>query len=158
MDEGSHNADPLINRVMASLRGPVRVGDMGVDQALAQLRREARLRRWARGGAAAALAASLVVAIGLGWRGRAHPGAEVRFELADPAASQVALVGDFNDWKPRAKLRDDGAGHWSVTLRLKPGRYRYAFVVEGSSWRADPSEPSADDEFGTPTSVITVVN
>jgi len=40
---------------------------------------------------------------------------------------------------------------------LAPGRYRYAFLVDGSRWLADPAAPRArDDEFGTPSSVVTV--
>jgi 1,4-alpha-glucan branching enzyme len=81
----------------------------------------------------------------------------VRFSLA-ASAGQVSLVGDFNNWDPAAQplRRRDGA--WSVTLHLPPGRYRYAFVVDGDLWYNDPGHPVAQDEFGTPTSVITVAN
>src|SRR6266478_1024299 len=45
----------------------------------------------------------------------------------------------------------------ATVVRLAPGRYRYAFLVNGVEWRADPSAPAAkDDEFGTPSSVVTV--
>jgi hypothetical protein len=53
-------------------------------------------------------------------------------------------------------LRADGAV-WSAVVPLPPGRYRYAFLVDGSQWLADPTAPRAfDDEFGTPSSVVTV--
>jgi hypothetical protein len=39
---------------------------------------------------------------------------------------------------------------------LRPGRYRYTFIVDGT-WHRDPAAPRAlEDDFGTPTSVITV--
>ena len=83
----------------------------------------------------------------------------VRFQLEAPASSHVAVVGDFNDWDPRASpmVRAGGQGTWSVRLALPPGRYRYTFLVDGTRWVSDPSEPPAlGDDFDTPTSVITV--
>jgi hypothetical protein len=82
----------------------------------------------------------------------------VEFVLRAAADSTVALVGDFNDWDPRATpLRPGSDSLWSVVVPLRPGRYRYTFVVDGTEWRRDPSAPrSLEDDFGTPTSVITV--
>lgn len=145
-----------MQQVSAALRRPVATGADGIERALQQLRREARRRRWLQLGAVGALAATLLLAIAL--TRRPVTGAKVRFALADSTAGQVAVIGDFNDWNPRANPLRHGDGDWSVTLRLKPGRYRYAFVVEGSNWRADPRSPAAEDDFGTPTSVITVTN
>jgi 1,4-alpha-glucan branching enzyme len=45
---------------------------------------------------------------------------------------------------------------WTVTVPLTPGRYRYAFLVNGSRWLADPAAPRAQDDFDTPSSVVTV--
>lgn len=84
----------------------------------------------------------------------------VEFLLVAPHASSVALVGDFNDWHaatPLHPVTSREKGVWSVTVPLAPGRYRYAFVVDGVRWEPDPSAPPApDDEFGTPASVVTV--
>jgi len=160
-DELGTRPDPLLREVVDALRQPVALGDQAVAAALAQLRRESRRARWLRrGGLGAVLAAALLLAV-VGPRWLRHPSAPdagVTFALAAPAAGRVALIGDFNDWNPEANplRRDDG--EWSVTLKLKPGRYRYSFVVDGSSWRADPRTPAADDDFGAPTSVITVPN
>ena len=41
-------------------------------------------------------------------------------------------------------------------MPLRPGRYRYAFVVNGTSWRPDPNAPAAEDEFGRANSVVTI--
>ena len=40
---------------------------------------------------------------------------------------------------------------------LPPGRYAYAFLVDGQRWIADPAAPPAvGDDFGRPSSVVTV--
>ena len=90
--------------------------------------------------------------------GGGSTGRPVEFVLDAPAASTVSLVGDFNDWDPAATpLHRDAGGAWSATLPLPPGRYQYTFIVDGGRWMADPRMPPAlGDDFGTPTSVITV--
>jgi hypothetical protein len=87
-----------------------------------------------------------------------HGQTTVQFVLVAPEAGSVALVGDFNDWDLTATpLRQGAGGTWSASLRLPPGRHRYAFVVDGSRWIADPTAPPApDDDFGSPGSVVTV--
>lgn len=85
--------------------------------------------------------------------------AAAQFSLLVPHAKSVSLVGDFNDWDPAATpLRAPSSGDlWTVTVALPPGRHRYAFIVDGVRWLADPGAPSAgDDDFGTPNSVVTV--
>jgi len=82
----------------------------------------------------------------------------VRFELAAPRASRVALVGSFNEWNPEATplVRDPVNGKWTVSVRLAPGRHVYTFVVDGDV-TADPSAPrAADDDFGSKNSVVFV--
>jgi hypothetical protein len=130
-------------------------------------------------GGLAALGAAAVVAVAIAVGGNDASGVEkkepaarmpvaaapssapqsVQFVLVAPAASRVAIVGDFNDWDATAtQLRQEArAGLWSVVVPLHPGRHQYAFVVDGNRWLADPSAPrAADDDFGSPSSVITV--
>ena len=48
-----------------------------------------------------------------------------------PTAQSVALVGDFNQWNSSAhpmKKMPDGA--WLLTVELKHGHHRYAFLVD----------------------------
>ncbi len=50
-----------------------------------------------------------------------------------PQAQSVSLVGDFNQWNPaanRMKQMPDGA--WLLTVELKHGHHRYAFLVDGA--------------------------
>src|SRR5215471_11587139 len=65
----------------------------------------------------------------------------VQFVVVAPGAERVALVGDFNDWDARlTPMRADRDGRlWTVTVPLTPGRHRYAFLVNGARWLADPS-------------------
>ena len=88
-----------------------------------------------------------------------HAGRTVQFVLFAPDAKSVSLVGDFNDWDPSATplLISRTGGVWSTAVPLGPGRHRYAFVVDGTRWLADPAVPPArDDDFGSPNSVVTV--
>jgi hypothetical protein len=93
----------------------------------------------------------------------AHAGAGsslVQFGFVAPHASSVALVGDFNDWDPKATpLRPASTGGvWSVEVPVQPGRHLYAFVVDGTVWRPDPAAPQATGEdYGEPNSALTVI-
>jgi hypothetical protein len=85
-----------------------------------------------------------------------------RFVFVAPDAKQVALVGDFNDWKqnatPLVRVAQGGRGGvWTVELPLAAGRYSYAFLIDGHRWTPDPAAPRAvGDDFGRPSSVVTV--
>ncbi len=54
-------------------------------------------------------------------------------------AATVALLGDFNEWKPEAhplKARKDGS--WSTTVSLKASQeYRFRYLVDGQEWVND---------------------
>ena len=83
----------------------------------------------------------------------------VAFVLVAPGARQVSLVGDFNDWNAQATPLTPvkRGGVWTITVPLKPGRYNYNFVVDGTRWMPDPAAPAAPgDDFGTPASIVTV--
>jgi hypothetical protein len=80
----------------------------------------------------------------------------VRFVLREPGAQRVSLVGDFNGWSRDATPLEASAdaATWTLTMPLAPGRYEYAFVVDGERWVADPSVRAVQDEFGGETSVL----
>jgi nucleoside phosphorylase len=83
----------------------------------------------------------------------------VQFILTAPAASRVALAGDFNDWNPRAMplTRVSENGRWSVTLALAPGRHSYAYVVDDTQWVRDPAgTPAEPNDLTPPRSVVVV--
>jgi hypothetical protein len=107
--------------------------------------------------------ASVGAAIAPALASAAGPGAPqvVQFVLVAPTARRVALVGDFNGWDVRSTpLHRVSASHgdvWAVELPLATGRHAYAFVVDDSTWLADPGAARAPgDDFGAPSSVIVV--
>lgn len=157
--------DDIVDRVVRQLRQPVSIdpaldarvmAEIASDAApLATARPRFPLRRWPWLAAAAALGAVLIARP---WSGGSDSAANVfQFVLVAPQAASVSLVGDFNDWDPVRSPMQTAQGVWATTVPLAPGRYRYAFLVNGVEWRADPGAPRArDDEFGAPSSVITV--
>jgi 1,4-alpha-glucan branching enzyme len=74
----------------------------------------------------------------------------------NPSASEVFLVGDFNNWSHHADRMVKHQGIFRKTKRLAPGEYQYKFLVDGE-WHTDPSAPNQiPNEFGTLNSVIRV--
>ena len=158
----------FLERIAEPLRRPVPLSDRVERKVLARIRTGAgptpgpSLRWLWIAAAAAGIAAVFALGILVGRRtappvATAQAPRTVEFVLRTSADSGVALVGDFNDWDPRATpLHPDRDGFWTVTVPLRPGRYRYTFLVDGS-WRRDPAAPRAlEDDFGRPTSVITI--
>lgn len=83
----------------------------------------------------------------------------MRFLFVAPGAKSVTIVGDFNDWDQTATplVKHSAQGVWTAEITLPPGRYAYAFLVDGQRWIADPAAPPAvGDDFGRPSSVVTV--
>jgi len=152
--------DETVERVIQHLRRPVAIGpglDARVMREIAEAPPQRRRVRplWPLLAAAAVVATVLVARP---WnRNGASTADTLQFVLVAPQAASVALVGDFNDWDPARSPMQTAHGVWATVVQLAPGRYRYAFLVNGVEWRADPSAPAAkDDEFGTPSSVVTV--
>jgi len=168
----------VLERVIERLREPVEM-DPGLDrQVMARIAAAPTrttvitdvwdwLRRpWQLSVSPLAVAATVLIAAAL-WVGThrarrtaspAEGATEVQFVIVVPGAAAVSLVGEFNDWDAaRTPMQvSQTSGIWSVTVPLSPGRHRYAFLVDGRRWVADPSSPRAQDDFGTPSSVVTV--
>jgi hypothetical protein len=166
--------------IVEELQRPVKVDESFDRRVMVRVRRlyAERRHRGVRGwlGVAAhvthhpawigALAAGVVAVATFGvLRARPRPAAPaiaaepVQFVLVAPAARSVAVVGDFNDWGlgDSALVATNHEGVWSVTAPVPAGVHRYAFVVNGKEWVADPSAPrSAGDDFGQPSSALVV--
>jgi len=79
----------------------------------------------------------------------------VQFALELPGAQSVALAGDFNNWDAGTAKLVNNNGVWSIDLKVKPGRYQYAFVIDGKKWIADPrSEQYVESGFGSKNSIL----
>jgi hypothetical protein len=87
----------------------------------------------------------------------AAPQPTISLEFVKPGAKQVAVAGDFNDWKPeRSPLVQTGNGRWVGDLSVKPGRHEYLFVVDGQ-WLPDPNaKENVQNPFGGKNSVLIV--
>jgi len=56
----------------------------------------------------------------------------INFICHAPEARTVSLVGDFNEWNPAAlPMKQMPDRSWLLTLELKHGHHRYAFLVDG---------------------------
>jgi len=165
--------------IVQELQRPVRVDEsfdrrvmVGVRRAYAE-RRPRGVAGWIsaavnvtrRPAYAAALAAGVVAVVTVGMlRSRPETVATtapiaVQFVLVAPDARSVAVVGDFNNWGlgDTALVAENHNGVWSVSAPVPAGVHRYAFLVNGKQWVADPSAPRAtDDDFGMPSSALVV--
>lgn len=80
-------------------------------------------------------------------------GQEVLFVLPALDATDVSVVGNFNAWEPTPLSDDDNDGIWTASIPLPPGRYEYAFVIDGRWWGQDPLADEYVQSFGEYSSV-----
>jgi hypothetical protein len=78
---------------------------------------------------------------------------EVLFVLPALDAADVSVVGSFNAWEPTALSDEDNDGIWMASIPLPPGRYEYAFVIDGRWWGQDPLADEYVQSFGEYSSV-----
>lgn len=142
--------DPL-TRVVSTLHCDIAVREGLPQRVVRRGRRQRRVR---------VAASVLVMAVAvLALEPKLDGKTQVTFALQRPTSQHVALVGDFNDWQTdKLALSPTRDGVFEVTLRLRPGRYRFAYVTDGGEWVSDPSATPVIDDFGRPTSVVTVVD
>ncbi|MFO8034995.1 MAG: glycogen-binding domain-containing protein [Candidatus Bipolaricaulota bacterium] len=75
------------------------------------------------------------------------------FAVVAPRADSVAVMGDFSGWQPVPLEYSEGTGVWTAELDLPPGRYEYAFMVDGRWVGQDPVADEYVRSFGEYTSV-----
>ena len=86
-----------------------------------------------------------------------NPAEPVRFILINPDATEVFVVGSFNNWNPcTTPMTDLGHGRWIRDLMLPPGRYEYQFVVDGRWMHDRTARESVVNPFGGINSVVMV--
>jgi hypothetical protein len=86
----------------------------------------------------------------------------------DPSAASVQLVGDWNLWgglagadgtlDPLCGRMEYSGGNWrgSFPDTLSRGRYRYAFLVNGSQFQRDMDNPQVAEFRGNPVSLLII--
>ena len=79
------------------------------------------------------------------------------FVLKAPQAKSVYVTGSFNDWSLDENCRmSNNDGVWTLKVNLKPGTYKYQFIVDGK-WQEDPANTSVErNSFGDVNSLIEV--
>ena len=161
--------DGLEGRVVTELAGRLpRSGPLGSLKRLLAPSRGARLGQFAV--VAATAVVFLVVGTILGGRFAFGPreaatrpaeglaAAETRgasrvlFVIPAPNAHSVAVLGTFNNWEP-TPLTKNKDGIWETSLSLAPGRYEYAFVIDGRWLGQDPQADEYVHSFGEYNSV-----
>jgi hypothetical protein len=78
-----------------------------------------------------------------------------RVSIKAPSALRVELAGDWSGWKPEPAQRAAN-GVWYRDLALRPGEYRYAFRVNGTTWTVPAGAVAVDDGFGGKSAWLTV--
>ena len=78
---------------------------------------------------------------------------DVLFVLPAMDAGNVAVVGNFNEWEGTDLSDPDGDGIWTASVALSPGRYEYAFIIDGKWWGQDPLADEYIKSFGEYSSV-----
>jgi diguanylate cyclase (GGDEF)-like protein len=82
-----------------------------------------------------------------------------RYKPAGNTVKEVCCLGDFNKWKRRQGIMTykKETGEWVISFNLKPGRYRYKFLVDGTKWTNDPAMTETEnDGYGGACSVLNV--
>jgi hypothetical protein len=80
------------------------------------------------------------------------------FAFTAPEAKKVYVVGDFNHWKAdeSSSLEQMPDGRWEKRIALKPGVYKYKFIIDGE-WHHDPQNlKTTANDFGGVDSVLTI--
>jgi 1,4-alpha-glucan branching enzyme len=100
-------------------------------------------------------------------KGPALDGDEVMFRFYAPTARRVQIGGDWpgNNWargdgsvgEANVGLMDDkdGDGVWEIRIALRPGRYRYLFLVDENTWHTDPG--NVEEVSGGPAQVCSQI-
>lgn len=76
-----------------------------------------------------------------------------------PNASDVHVVGEFNDWNEQGSpLKQLKNGSFSTTVDLEQGReYQFRYLIDGKSWENDDeADKYVTTPFGTENSVVVV--
>ncbi|WP_117881843.1 isoamylase early set domain-containing protein [Aureibaculum luteum] len=89
---------------------------------------------------------------------KTKPVCKVTFTLPEADAEKVAVVGDFNNWKPAKKyeLKKLKNGNFKGTIDLEKGTsYQFRYLVDGAYKNDEQADSYAFNEFaGTENSVL----
>ena len=73
-------------------------------------------------------------------------------------AKKIILSGTFNDWTEDGYTMEHIGDDWTISLRLKPGKYLYKFIIDGK-WIIDPDNKLWEqNQYDTGNSVLWIEN
>src|SRR4051812_9968179 len=62
---------------------------------------------------------------------------KIQFRFYRPGASEIHIVGSFNDWqRGQLPMRELGNGWWAAESDLEPGEYQFRYIADGH-WFTD---------------------
>lgn len=80
-----------------------------------------------------------------------------RFVIYKPEAEKVEISGEFTDWKPLKLNKVSQSGYWEAEVKLKPGEYKYFYLINDKKVVADPTSIyKVEDGFGNKNSILKV--
>ena len=81
----------------------------------------------------------------------------ITFSLKATHASEVCLVGDFNNWDAGANpMKLDEDGRWKTSLLFPPGKHEFKFLVDGNWREGTKEEQTVPNCFGTLNNVLII--
>jgi 1,4-alpha-glucan branching enzyme len=81
----------------------------------------------------------------------------VPFICLAPDATEVFIMGDFNDWEPAARpMRRMLDGAWRVEVPLHHGHHHYLFVIDGQHVLDPRAQGTARNQRNEKVSLIAV--
>jgi len=80
------------------------------------------------------------------------------FSLSAPEAKEIYVVGDFNNWKADGSSRFEQLpdGRWEKRIALKPGTYKYKFIIDGEWHRDRNNSKTISNTFGSADSILAI--
>jgi len=73
-------------------------------------------------------------------------------------AKTVRIAGNFNDWAEDGYTLSHNGDIWSISLKLKPGKVLYKFIVDGQWVLDNTNKQWEQNEFDTGNSVVWIEN
>lgn len=80
---------------------------------------------------------------------------KVTFELENPAAEVVEVLGEWNGWQPE-EMKKLKSGKHKITVDLEPSReYQFRYLVDRTTWLNEPeADRTVPNEHGEENSVV----
>ncbi len=68
--------------------------------------------------------------------------------------TSVALVGEWNDWKPEEMHRKKDGAFYKRKQLLLGRNYEFKYLIDGKEWTNDPDAPEVTNSYGSYNSLL----